>query len=79
MANKNKTENAVTDIPAEDIAAEVAKLEVTATGRVAVSTNIEVEDRTEKPVDRSELDYEVAELDLGNGMVLTTYGEVKGS
>lgn len=74
MANKKTP---VTDIPAADIEAELAKLEPTVSGRIAVNTNIKVEDRTEAPVDRSTLEYESTELTLDNGIVLTTYGDVK--
>lgn len=80
MAKNSKT---VTDVPAEDIEAELAKLEaptkVTVTGRIETSTNIQVEDRTEAPVDRSALEYESEDVTLDNGIVLTTYGDVKGS
>lgn len=79
MAKANNTPKTTTDIPAEDIEAELAKLAPTATGRIGVSTNIEVEDRTEAPVDRSALNYEVEHSTLDNGIVLTTYGEVKAS
>ena len=50
---KNSPKTPVTDVPQEDIEAELAKL-----GPIKVSTNITMEDRTDAPVDRSALEYD---------------------
>lgn len=53
----------------------LAELEEAQAGAISVSTNIQVEDRTDAPVDELDVEYKVTTEDLGTGIVLTTYGD----
>ena len=76
MANKqSKPDVTAGTVTTQADLLEELRTEVLKDAGIAVETNTKVEDRTDNPVDDAELSYDSTDEDLGNGFILTTYGE----
>lgn len=89
MAKNTPAPEAVEDVPApapspeDDGAARAALIEQLQKDAmpegIVLENNIQVVDNTDAPSELARAEYEVLEEDLGNGMIRTTYGDVKAA